>query len=118
MSKINTDKKLELVKAIRMQNQYNRQVFRSREGLLYSDIPERRGSELYSLEAVEKQPAPEEKGRTMSGFRIRFMIALVLLLSFILCDVNNLSYGGENTDTIYGRITDSPDVTELFDKLK
>ncbi len=37
MNKVGTDKKLELIRAIRMQNNYDRQLFRSRENFLYSD---------------------------------------------------------------------------------
>ena len=119
-NKINASRKLELVKAIRMQNQYNRQLFRSREGILYSDMPNGRYGELYSLEEPQK-PAPaamEENKSTMSGFRIRFMIALILLLSFVLCDANHISYGGENTDTLFERITSSPNITELLELVK
>ena len=117
MSKINTDKKLELVKAIRMQNQYNRQLFRSREGFLYSDEPLVRRGEIYSLEAEDKPEVPNS-GKVYGSFRIRFLIAMVLLVVFILCDVSHLSYEGENTDTIYGRITQNMDIAELLEGIK
>lgn len=113
MSKVTTNKKLELVKAIRMQDQYNRQLFRSREGFLYSDDPLVKRGELYSLEA-EERPAAPEAGKVFSSFRIRFVIAVVLLAVFILCDINHLDYEGENTDTLYGRLTRNIDITELF----
>lgn len=121
-TRINAAKKLELVKAIRMQNQYNRQIFRNREGFLYADAPKDMGhyGELYSLEEPQKPaPAvPEDNKSTMGGFRLRFMIALILLLSFVLCDANNISYEGENTDTIFERIISSPDVGEWLELLK
>lgn len=119
MSKVNANKKLELIKAIRMQNQYNRQLFRSREGFLYSDEPEIRRGELYGLEAPEKMAVPEQDKESVFGsFRIRFAIAVILLLCFILCDVNQLSYEGENTDTFYGRITRSFELKELFEQME
>lgn len=116
-TRVNAAKKLELIKAIRMQNQYNRQLFRHREGILYSGPAQGHYGELYSLEEPQNPaPAvPEDNKSTMSGFRLRFMIALILLLSFVLCDANNISYGGENADTIFERITSSPDVGELLD---
>ncbi len=117
MSKVNTDKKLELIKAIRMQNHYDRQVFRMREGLLYSDVPEYRHGELYSLEMPEKPPV-EEKSKPLVNFRIRFVIAVILLLSFILCDVNHISIGNENSDTFYERMKNSMDIEELIDRIK
>ena len=52
MSKVSTDKKLELIRTIRMQNQYNRQLFRSRENLVYSDDPSLRHGEIYGLESA------------------------------------------------------------------
>ncbi len=117
MSKINTDKKLELIKTIRMQNNYDRQVFRMREGLLYSDTPEYRHRELYSLEDPEKS-ADLRKSKSFVNFRIRFVIALLLLLSFILCDVNHISFGKENADTFFERIKSSMDIEELMDRIK
>jgi len=117
MGKVSTNKKLELVRAVRMQNHYNRQLFRAREGLLYSDLPDRHG-ELYGLEE-DLKTLPEERDKPIAGsFRIRFVVAMVLLLFFILCDMNHLSYGGETTDTIYGRMVKSPDITELFEFLE
>ena len=113
MSKINTNKKLELVKAIRMQDQYNRQLFRAREGFLYSEEPLVKRGEVYSLEAEDK-PITPDNGKVYSSFRIRFVIAVVLLAAFILCDINHLDYEGENTDTIYGRLTRNIDITEIF----
>lgn len=116
-TRINAARKLELVKAIRMQNQYNRQLFRNREGILYSSPSQGHYGELYSLEEPQKTaPAgPEDSKSTMSGFRFRFMIALILLLAFVLCDANNITYGGENADTIFERITSSPDMGEWLD---
>ena len=117
MRKVNTDKKLELIKAIRMQNQYDRQLFRMREGFLYSDMPEGKHRELYSLE--EPTPPQEEgKSKALINFRIRFVIAILLLLSFILCDVNHISFGKEDADSIYRRIKNSTDIEELIDMIK
>lgn len=117
MSKVNTDKKLELVRAIRMQNHYDRQLFRMREGLLYSDTPKLGHGELYSLEAPEK-PSGEGKSKSLINFRIRFVIALILLLSFILCDVNHISFGEENSETFFERLKTSMDIEEMIDRIK
>lgn len=117
MRKISTDKKLELIKAIRMQNQYDRQLFRMREGILYSDLPEGKRGELYGLE--EQQPPGEEgKSNALANFRIRFVIAVLLLLSFILCDVNHISFGKEDSESICQKIRSSTDIEELIDRIK
>lgn len=114
MGKVSANKKLELIKAVRMQNHYNRQLFRAREGILYPELQGRHG-ELYGLEE-DLSAMPQEGNKPIAGsLRIRFVIALMLFLFFILCDLNHLSYLGENTDTIYGRMTQSPDVTEFFE---
>lgn len=117
MSKVNADKKLELIKAIRLQNQYNRQLFRSREGFIYSDEPVDRQRELFSLEAEEKPRIPDN-GKVYGSFRIRFVIAVFLLFMYILCDMNHISYKGENTDTLFGRMTSNFSVTELLERVK
>ena len=117
MRKVNTDKKLELIRAIRMQNQYDRQLFRMREGILYSDTPEGKHGELYSLEEPGP-PMTEEKSGALSNFRIRFVIALLLLLSFILCDVKHISFGREDSESIYRRIKSSADIEQLIDRIK
>lgn len=114
MGKVSANKKLELVRAVRMQNHYNRQLFRAREGILYPDLAGKHG-ELYGLEE-DLGAMPQEGNKPGAGsLRIRFVIALMLFLFFILCDLNHLSYQGENTDTIYGRMTQSPDVSELLE---
>lgn len=114
MGKVSANKKLELIKAVRMQNHYNRQLFRAREGILYPELQGRHG-ELYGLEE-DISVMPQERDKPAAGsLRIRFIVALMLLLFFILCDLNHFSYQGETTDTIYDRMTQSPDVTELFE---
>ncbi len=117
MSKVSTNKKLELVRAIRMQNQYDRQLLRMREGFLYPDLPRGSGAELYSLEELPK-PSNEGKSRSLIHFRIRFVIALLLLLSFIFCDVNHISFGKENSDTFFQQIKSSTDMEALIEQLK
>ncbi len=118
MNKVNTNKRLELVKAIRMQNQYDRQLFRSRENFLYSDSPVLRpavrNGELYSLEGDGKQ-APDEKTAPVTGsFRIRLVIAMVLLLSFVICDIRQVSYEGENAETVFNRIVEDTDLSGVL----
>ena len=118
MNKINANKKLELVKAIRMQNQYNRQLFRARENFLYSDTaamgPAIKHGELYGLEADEKAMSGDRDAAVSGGFKTRLVIAMILLLSFIVCDINHISYEGENTDTLFGQITENMDLTEVL----
>lgn len=110
MSKVGTDKKLELIRAIRTQNHYDRQLFQSRENLLYSDSPSKRHGELYSLEAaaypVQDSPflkaSPEKKEESLfQGFRIRFVLAMILFLAFVYCDIRDVKIWEQTTDTLY-----------------
>lgn len=127
MNKVGTDKKLELIRAIRMQNNYDRQLFRSRENFLYSDSPSQRHGELYSLEAsaypVQDAPmaqAAEGKsdGSLLKGFRLRFVIAMVLFLAFVYCDMRGIKIAGESTDNLYQMIADSQIILQLTGFLK
>ncbi len=118
MSKVKTDKKLELIRTIRMQNQYNRQLFRSRENLLYSDMPAGRHGEIYGLEAAaypvkdfvqaKNEPGKEDSsGSILKGFRIRFVIAMLIFIAFIYCDIKNISLWNQTSDSLYRLITES-----------
>ncbi len=105
MSKVSTDKKLELIRTIRMQNQYNRQLFRSRENLIYSDDPSVRHGEIYGLESmsypIKEEPAriknannnPDSGSGIFRSFRIRFLIAMGLFLAFVYCDIRDIRIG-------------------------
>lgn len=126
MSKVSTDKKLELIRTIRMQNQYNRQLFKSRENLIYSDDPSLRHGEIYGLESmtypVKEDPmrlkAVNEKPDTGSGifrsFRIRFLIAMGLFLAFVYCDIRDVRIGSVTTDYLYQIINENEVIPELI----
>ncbi|MBD5455877.1 MAG: hypothetical protein HDR23_05290 [Lachnospiraceae bacterium] len=116
MSHINTDQKLELVRTIRMQNQYNRMKCRERESFLYGKPLPHDRKELYSAEAAMSFPAqpeimePEKSGGLLTGFRIRFLIALVLFSVFIYFDKNDISILGKNTFELFVSLTESIDL--------
>ena len=128
MSKVKTDKKLELIRTIRLQNQYNRQLFRSRENLLYSDEPVGRHGEIYGLEAAaypvkdlsqmkRELPKEEASGSILKGFRIRFVIAMLLFIAFIYCDVKKVSLWDQTSDTLYQLITESQQLPALVGQI-
>ena len=117
MNKIDTEKKLELIRTIRSQNQYDRQLFRMREGLLYSDTPALRRGELYGLETHGSDMSPL-KNKSFGSFRLRFALAIVFLFAFILCDINHLSIGTENTDTVLTYLTNNTDLLQILNLIK
>lgn len=117
MGKFETDKKLELIRAIRMQNQYDRQTMRQREGILYESPVSHGHGEIYGLEeAVLPAPAGKysgrlpitgseqvlkEEGGMLKGFRLRLAIAMILFLAFVYCDVKQVSPAGKSTEQIF-----------------
>ena len=126
MSKVGTDKKLELIRAIRMQNNYDRQLFRSRENFLYSDSLSQRHGEIYGLEAAAypmrdaSAPPADEKtdGSLLKGFRMRFILAMVIFLAFVYCDMRGIRIAGKSTDTLYQMIVESQMIPQLTDLMK
>ena len=116
MNHISTDQKLQLVHTIRMQNQYNRMKCREREQLLYGISPSNDRRELYSAETAMslpvtgEKPISSKKSRILTGFRLRFLIALILLSCFIYLDKNEISLFNINTFDIYAFMTESIDL--------
>ena len=129
MSKVDTDKKLELIRTIRMQNQYNRQLCRSREQLIYSDDVTFRKGEIYGLESATMSMSDKFTGKPvmrtdagkepenesiLKGFRIRMVVAMILFLAFVFCDIKEIAIGGEMPETLFERMTETtlPDFTD------
>lgn len=55
-------------------------------------------------------------GMAVTGsFRIRLVIAMVLLLSFVICDIRQVSYEGENAETVFNRIVEDTDLSGVLD---
>ncbi|MGN1180310.1 MAG: hypothetical protein ACI4SD_03765 [Suilimivivens sp.] len=112
MSHVNTDQKLQLVHTIRMQNQYNRMKCREREQLLYGNVGNDR-RELYGAETTMSMPVtgenaiPARKSGLFTGFRIRFLIAVILLSAFIYLDKNEISILGKTTFELFTSLTES-----------
>ncbi len=127
MGNIDTDRKLELVRTIRLQNQYNRQQCRSRQQLLYSNEPYQGKGEIYGLESAvmpvseginrkinTKTNMEKEQGSTLlKGFRIRLVIAMLLFLAFVFCDVKGIRLGKESMNNLFERMTET-DLPDYF----
>lgn len=115
MSRFETDKKLELVRAVRMQNHYDRQLLRRRENILY-DTAGMKSGELYSLEAGavpygndkydERYPERIQElqmkgtGSFLKGLRIRFIIAMLLFLGIVYCDSKQVKIADRSVEQI------------------
>lgn len=123
MSKIDTDKKLALVHSIRMQNQYNRMKCREREQLIYGPGSEPDKRELFGTEMTAYMPGYEEntvphpKERILSGFRLRFILAIALIGIFIYLDINKIAVYGMTTDDLFQLFTKNIEIKENLDIL-
>lgn len=127
MGKVGTDKKLELIRTIRMQNQYNRQLFKSRENLIYAEDPSMRHGEIYGLETMT-YPLKEEAARTneragegsgmLRSFRLRFLIAMGLFLAFVYCDIRKIQIGSVTSGQLYQIINENEMIPELLNWIK
>lgn len=141
MSKYQTEQKLELIRAIRLQNQYDRQILNRHENILYKDPKGR--SELYSLEdtallpamngkhkgkteLIRREPKEHEGGGFLSGTRLRLALAMILFLLFVYCDVKGVSPIGKTTDEVLNilqedslkRMTENFEDTGIFSSLE
>ncbi|MDE6893152.1 MAG: hypothetical protein K2P50_15295, partial [Lachnospiraceae bacterium] len=66
----------------------------------------------------ETKGIPEDKAAPVAGgFRIRLVIAMELLLTFIICDMKQISYEGESTTTVFERIAEDTDLTGVLDEV-
>ena len=94
---ISADKKLELVQHIRMQNNYERNLCREREQLIFGKAPNE-GDGVQNTE--------------FSGFRQRFLLAAVLFFLFVFTDVRQENVAENATEKIVNMMQE--DVTFNF----
>ena len=111
MGQIDTNKKLELVRSIRMNQQNNRAVLNNREQLLYgTSRPLVAKGEVYGLEsAALTGTAPEaaiaDSGNSLKSFKIRLLIAVILFAAFVFLDRTGQSVMGITTKQVAEAIT-------------
>ncbi len=99
MGQIDTNKKLELIRDIRMSQQNNRAVMGRREQIVYGrPKPLISRGELYSLESTAVNEAvPAEADDTMPtlrSFKLRLLIAIILFAAFFFLDQTGQSIAG------------------------
>lgn len=121
---VTSNQKLELVRMIRMQNQSNRNECRERERFLYGYTPgAEHQKELYGAEmtAVADGYAGKERDKNIpkeaslfSGFRLRFLLAVVLMALFIYMDKTGSSLFGKTMEELTCYLTDSIGLEETF----
>lgn len=121
MNKVSTEQKLRLIQDIRQQHQYNRMKCREREQFLYGNsLSEMQRGELYSTEVSSLQgelggacPYKEDRGK-VSGFKIRLLLAALLLGSFVIWDYSSTVISDMTAETFYEMLTETMELPSAF----
>lgn len=124
IANVTVNRKLELVRMIRMQSQSNRNECRERERFLYGyssgteQQKELYGAEIDSVKDAymvkETEKSFKGEGTLFSGFRLRFVLALVIMALFIYLDKTGNEFFGKTMDEISVYLTDNISLEESF----
>lgn len=101
MSDFSSEQKLRLIQAIREEHKNNQWSMQNRERILNGEkilIPQ--------PETDFDKPMNEPSGITVGSFKLRFMIAIILFIGFILIDSQNITMNGINSSKIQSSITE------------
>ncbi len=116
---IPVEKKMALAQYIRAENHGNRMKIRQRENILYGVNTQPPLFDRGRLQPVEQQyeGSQEESGMlqpfSVSTFKYRMMIAIVLFVGFLLCDTGGDKIGNYTTSDIHEMIM--ADTFHLYD---
>ena len=115
---VSTEQKLQLVHFLREDNKKNRMQLHRREQILYGkNVPDSPYEDIDG-DSFETKEFSSYKGKGISGFRIRFMISVILFLSFFYLDRNEEKIGEIDAKRIHSYIEDDSLqslVTNVFD---
>ena len=122
IANVTSNQKLELVKMIRMQNQSNRNECRERERFLYGyPASSEYHGEIYGTEMtavaegnMRKEKKIPKETFLLSGFRLRFLLAVILMALFIYMDKTESSFFGKTMEEIAFYLTNNIRVEESF----
>lgn len=118
--KVSPEKKMELARYIREENLGNRLKLRQRESILYGkdmQMPLFEKGQLMETEGFSAYGTPAgEAGAqdvTMSSFKYRMVLAVLLFVGFLLCDTRESTILSYSTDDVYQMIV--ADSLHLYD---
>lgn len=107
ISKVNTEKRLQLLKQIRYRYNEDQRDLTNRELILYGRSGRRSRSD--NLEQQEIQPDTEH----VSFFRIRLILAVLLVMAVIFMDMDGMEMAGITAEKIFQAI--SADYEEVIE---
>lgn len=111
MSEISAEKKLQVVKQIREEHAANQRLIRGRESILYgfhSPYPEYQNERIDS----ETDCEPFSFGKGNFSFKIRFAVAIILLVSAILLDKTEVTVFEYTVSDVFAYL--ETDITKDF----
>lgn len=103
---VSTEQKLQLVHFLREDNKKNCMQLHKREQILYGKNVSDSLYENSDEEILTTKEMGSYKGKGISGFRIRFIISVILFLSFFYIDRNNENIGNISANQIQSYIED------------
>ena len=108
MSDVTTEQKLRLIQQVRSRYNQNQFDLSNRERIIY-------GKSISKMPYDERETNASDAKPTPSTFKIRFMIALLLGITVISMDRNDIKIAGITSDQIYQAI--SADFEENIEKM-
>jgi len=114
MGQFSTEKKLELVRMIRTAEDQNKELLRRREALLYGNNNNLIQESNFTL-SDKKQP--ENSEFTISGFKIRFTLAALLVGTVFLLEFLNMENYKEPLNTLYTEIAKEGNLFDFVEDL-
>jgi len=112
MGQIGIEKKMELIRRVRMEQHHNRNVISSRENLLYGKTkPPAAKSEIYGLEASATAGMASDNSDALAGnmlksFKIRLIIAVSVFAVYVFVDQTGMSFMGLDAAKIHGWVNE------------
>ncbi len=101
MSDISSEQKLRLIHAIREEHKNNQWSMQNRERILNGDkIP------MPHPETDTDKTMMEPSGISVGSFKLRFMIAIILFIGFVLIDSQDINMNGIDASKIQSSITE------------
>ncbi len=99
------EKKLQLVQQVRSRYNENQYDMSNRERLLYGRTSAAGKPDYNQSLYYDENVLPDSEGDSVSSFKLRFFIALVLFGIVVFMDRSHVAIGGITSEKLYGMIS-------------
>ena len=107
------EKKLQLVQQVRSRYNENQYDMSNRERILYGRTSAAERPDYNRSLYYDENVLPDSEGDSVSSFKLRFFIALVLFGIVVFMDRSHVAIGGITSEKLYGMI--SADYEEIIE---